>query len=150
MEVFPIAPVAVRGMSGLWVVPALVVLLVGGALGASIWGAMSSRFEVTPAGLHLRGDFYGRRIPMAALQTDRAERVNLDVRVDLRPRWKTMGTGLPGYKAGWFRLGNGEKALVYLTDRTRAVYLPTTEGYSVLVSPADPEAFLAALRRQPQ
>ncbi len=150
MEVFPIAPAAVRGMSGLVVVPALVLLVVGGLLGASVWGAMSSRFEVTPEGLRLRGDFYGRMVPMAALQTARAERVNLDVRADLRPGWKTMGTGLPGYKAGWFRLGNGEKALVYLTDPTRAVYLPTTEGYSVLVSPADPEAFLAALRRQPQ
>ena len=56
------------------------------------------------------------------------------------------GTGLPGYQAGWFRLRNGEKALVYLTDRGRAVYVPTTAGYSVLLSPAEPDAFLAALR----
>jgi hypothetical protein len=36
--------------------------------------------------------------------------------------------------------------LVYLTDRTRAVAIPTNLGFSVLVSPADPENFLAALR----
>jgi hypothetical protein len=56
-----------------------------------------------------------------------------------------MGTGLPGYQAGWFRLRNGEKALVYLTDRRRAVYVPTTAGYDVLLSPEDPDGFLRAL-----
>ena len=57
-----------------------------------------------------------------------------------------MGTGLPGYQAGWFRLRNGEKALLYLTDRARAVYIPTTAGYSLLLSPADPDGFLSQLR----
>jgi hypothetical protein len=56
-----------------------------------------------------------------------------------------MGTGLPGYQAGWFRLRNGDRALLYLTDRSKAVYVPTTEGYGVLLSPAEPEQFLAAL-----
>ena len=45
---------------------------------------------------------------------------------------------------------SGEKALVYMTDRTRAVYVPTTAGYSVLVSPADPEAFVSAVRGMAQ
>ena len=53
---------------------------------------------------------------------------------------------MPGYQAGWLRLKNGERALVYLTDKTRAVYIPTTEDYSVLVSPDEPDAFLSALR----
>jgi Leu/Phe-tRNA-protein transferase len=57
-----------------------------------------------------------------------------------------MGTGLSGYQAGWFRLANGEEALVYLTDRRRAVFVPTTAVYSVRLSPADPDAFLSALR----
>jgi len=45
------------------------------------------------------------------------------------------------------RLGTGEKALLYLTDRSRAVYIPTLAGYSVLLSPDDPDAFLGALAR---
>jgi hypothetical protein len=56
-----------------------------------------------------------------------------------------MGTGLPGYQSGWFRLANGESALVYLTDRSKAVHIPTTLGYSLLLSPDDPDGFLAAL-----
>ena len=35
---------------------------------------------------------------------------------------------------------------LYLTDRRKAVYIPTTEGYSVLISPSDPDGFLSALR----
>jgi hypothetical protein len=34
-----------------------------------------------------------------------------------------------------------------MTDRTKAVYVPTSGGYSVIVTPADPDAFVAALRR---
>jgi hypothetical protein len=73
-------------------------------------------------------------------------RVVLAREAELQPTRRTMGTGLPGYQAGWFRLRNGEKALLYLTDQARAVYIPTTLGYSVLLSPVDPDAFLAALR----
>jgi hypothetical protein len=57
-----------------------------------------------------------------------------------------MGTALPGYQSGWFRLRNGEKALLYLTDRSRAVYIPTAEGYAVVLSPIDPDGFLTALK----
>ena len=51
-----------------------------------------------------------------------------------------------GHAACWFRLRNGEKALLYLTDRARVVYLPTRDGYSVLVSSHAPERLLSALR----
>jgi hypothetical protein len=54
---------------------------------------------------------------------------------------------LPGYASGWFDLASGESALLYLTDRQRAVYVPTDLGFSLLLSPRDPDAFLAALRR---
>ena len=40
---------------------------------------------------------------------------------------------------------NGDKALLYLTDASRAVHVPTTEGYSIILSPADPDAFVAAM-----
>jgi hypothetical protein len=60
-----------------------------------------------------------------------------------------MGTGLPGYRAGWFRLNNGERSLVYVTDWARVVYVPTSEGYSVLLSTPDPSALAEALRPSP-
>jgi hypothetical protein len=119
-----------------------VIVLVGG----TVVGARGARFEVSPTGLALHGDWYGRTIPSGQIRGQDARRVDFAAEPELAPKWRTMGTGLPGYQAGWFRLRNGEKALLYLTDRSRAVYVPTTAGYSLLLSPADPERFLSAVR----
>jgi hypothetical protein len=125
---------------------AVVLVPVGVLLGGTLLGARAARFEVSPAGLELHGDWYGRSIPSGQIRGQDAKRVDFATEPDLAPKWRTMGTGLPGYQAGWFRLKNGEKALLYLTDRSRAVYVPTTAGYGLLLSPADPDRFLSAVR----
>lgn len=137
----------------LWVVVPVAVLLVltialvGGALAYTLAGSRHARFEVSPAGLRLRGDLYGRLIPATALRTEAARAVDLRAEAALQPVSRTGGTAVPGYRAGWFRLRNGERALLYLTDPTRVAYVPTRAGYSVLLSVADPAALLASLRR---
>ena len=145
MQVFAIAPAAMKGFVLLWGVLVLVLSIAFGAVALATSGARTARFEVSSEGLRLRGDLYGRLIPIGELRLDQARRIQLDAASELAPRRRTMGTGLPGYQAGWFRLVNGQKALVYLTDRSRAVYVPTTAGYDVLLSPADPDSFLKAL-----
>ena len=50
---------------------------------------------------------------------------------------------MPGLRAGWFRLRNNERALVYLTNPFHVTYLPTKEGYVLLISTT---ALLDALR----
>jgi len=145
MQVFTIAP---AGLKTLWLVgpiPLLVLVLVCGVLGATPVGARTAQFEVSHEGLRLRGDWYGRLIPASELVVDAARRVDLELSRELAPGRKTMGTGVPGYRSGWFRLRNGDRARLYLTGRRRAVYIPTTAGYSVLISPAEPDAFVAAL-----
>ena len=129
-------------------IPAIILIHGTVVLVASLTGARNARFEVTPTGLRLRGDLYGRFIPADQLKRDSIVRVDFSRTPRLQPRTRTIGTALPGYRAGWFRLGNGEKALLYLTDSKRAVYVPTTAGYSVLLSPDDPDAFVAAMRGQ--
>ena len=145
MAVFPIAPADSRYF---WLlIPVIVILLAAIALLAtSLRGAHASRFEIRADGLRLEGDLYGRLLPKSQLRVDLARRVDLTREEQLRPKWRRIGTALPGYQSGWFRLRNGEKALLYLTDRARAVYIPTTAGYSLLLSPADPDGFLAQLR----
>lgn len=146
IETFPIVPGQVRM---LWVIgPLLLVILIPGVLLVlTLRGSKDARFEVSAAGLRLRGDMYGRMIPAAALRVDDARAVDLNVDRSLAPSVRTGGTALPGYRAGWFRLRSGERALLYLTDQSHVAYVPTREGYSVLVSVADPPAFVAALRR---
>jgi PH (Pleckstrin Homology) domain-containing protein len=146
MEIFPIAPAATRTLWLLPLVLAAVLVPVIALVGASMLGSRAAHFDVSPAGLRLRGDWYGRLIPAAQIRADEVKRVDFAVDQALTPRRRTMGTGLPGYKAGWFRLENGERALLYLTDTSRAVYVPTTAGYSLLLSPEQPEAFVSAVR----
>jgi hypothetical protein len=145
MHVFTIAP---AGMKPLWALlpVALILIAVFSLLAVSVWGSRGARFEVSAAGLQLSGDLYGRFIPAESLRLDAARRVDLAAAPHLQPKRRTLGTGLPGYQSGWFRLANGESALLYLTDRRKAVYLPTAFGYSLLISPDDPDAFVSALR----
>jgi hypothetical protein len=146
LETFPIVPAHSRS---LWILVAFMVVLfagIGGMLLATARGAYASRFEVSDAGLRLRGDLYGRFIPAASIRGDAVRVVDLGLAPDLTPRRRTFGTAVGGYQSGWFRLGNGEKALIYLTDRSRVVYVPTTAGYSVLMSAHSPERLAERLR----
>jgi hypothetical protein len=110
------------------------------------WSMQNVRFTVSNEGLRLQGDLYGRLIPLKSLRLDEAVVTNLNTDTEHQPTRRTMGTGLPGYSAGWFKLRNGTKALLYVTDRTRVARIPTTEGYTVLLSVDDPAALLTELR----
>lgn len=147
MEVFTIAAADTKMLWLIGLIPLGVLVLVGAILGASINGARSSTFEVSSEGLRIRGDWYGRVIPASQLVPGTARRVDLALSPELTPGRRTMGTGLPGYQAGWFRLRNGDRALLYLTDRSKAVYVQTTDGYGVMLSPSEPEKLVAALNR---
>ena len=147
VESFPIAPASSRSL-WFFIPIALALLAAAATLAITALALRRARYEVSPAGLALRGDVYGRRLIAAAdLDAASARIVDLDREPELALRWRTLGTGLPGYKAGWFRLRNGEKALVSLTDTRRVVYVPTSRGFALLLSPAQPDSFLAALRR---
>lgn len=143
-ESFQIVP---AGLKPLWLVaPVAVLLLLAIAiLGRAAVAANQARFELSAAGLRLRGDIYGRFIPARELRTEAAEQIDLRERPEFAPRSRTGGSSLPGYRAGWFRLRNGERALLYLTDPTRVVRIPTRSGYVVQLSVAEPERFLRAL-----
>ena len=145
-ETFHIVPATARG---LWIVLGLVMLLLMLVLFTivkSARGAQASTFELSPGGLRVRGDLYGRFIPSSALRGDAARRFDERTDSGLLPVVRRFGTAMPGYQSGWFRLRNGEKALLYLTDRSRAVYVPTRSGYSLLLSVTEPDRFLARLR----
>lgn len=143
-----------------WIVPAppkslwflVVIMVVLAAVMALMLlvasGTRRSRFELTDSALRLRGDLWGRTLPYDSLDIDRTRLVDLRLEPSLTPDSRRMGTGLPGFQSGWFRLRSGEKALLYLTDRSRALYIPTRNGYSLLLSPRDPDLMLEELRQR--
>jgi hypothetical protein len=145
-ETFRMIP-AGNGM--FWVVGIAAVVLAG-VLALLAWFAASSKdvaLVVEPGALVIRGGPYGRRLPLAELDLERARAVDLTRERDLQPRWKTNGASLPGLQQGWFRLRNKSKALLFVTDRTRVLHVPTTRGWDLEVSVEDPGALLAALRK---
>jgi hypothetical protein len=144
-QVFPIIPAS----SGVFAVLIPVVVLMLALVVLFAYFAYSSRhvrFEAGEEGLKIVGDLYGRTIPASELIADQARALDLTLDRDHALAWRTNGVGLPGYKSGWFRLRNGEKALVFVTDARRVAYVPTRAGYSVLMSVAEPDRFVEAIR----
>ncbi len=139
MNVYQMAPHGSRGV--LWAVLVFLVVLV-----LVLISLRAPKFETSSEGMRIRGSPFGREIPAAALQLESARIVNLRESPDLAPKWRTMGVGLPGYRAGWFRLKNGEKALVFLGRGEQALYIPTSEGYSLLIAPEDLAGCLRTLK----
>ena len=131
------------------ILAALSLLLVGFAA-MTVWMTWSTTargtLRVGDGKLELRVPVYGRTMPIASLDLEQAQVVALDATPELRPRWRTNGIGLPGYQVGWYRLRNGSKALLAVTSRERVLYVPTREGYALLVSVERPDDVLRALR----
>jgi len=143
-KVFQLVPASDKT---LWVLGGIAFLLIGilCLLGYLAYSSRHIRFEISPEGLTISDRLYGRTISAESLVVEEAKRVDLSGVSEYRLRIRTNGVGLPGYRAGWFRLQSGEKALVFVTDLERVVYVPTREGYSVLLSVVAPEEFLEAL-----
>lgn len=142
-QVFSIVPASSRVF---WVLGPLALFLVGTLVlfGYFAYSSMHTRFVLSERGLEIRGALYGRQVPASDILPG-ARIVDLRTNRQLAPRLRTNGVGLPGYRAGWFRLGNGEKALLFVTDPSRVVYIPTSAGYSLLLSPDQPEELLERL-----
>ncbi|HUL49622.1 MAG TPA: hypothetical protein VLT79_06390 [Gemmatimonadales bacterium] len=126
--VFHIVPAGVGPLYFLVPIFPLLAFVVG-LLGMTAYGSQRERFVLSDAGLDFRGDIYGRRVPWSALRVQDARVVDLAREAALRPRSR-------------------QRALVFLTARHRALYVPTTAGYVLFLSPDYPEAMLAELRRR--
>lgn len=127
---------------------AALVLILGLFLG---WLALSLGYPsvlLSDKGLRLNVPLYGRIIPSAEIAVNQARIVDLNDEAPLTPRFRTNGIGLPGYRVGWFRLRNGDKALAAITRFKQVLYVPTTRDYSLLLSVAEPEELLRALQLQ--
>ena len=145
-ETFTIAPAASKA---LWSIAAVAVLLLALLLlfGFFALSSRATRFELSPEGLAIRRTLYGRTVPWPSLDVARARVVSLRDAPELQPTLRTNGLGLPGYQAGWFRLRREGRGLLFVTDPTRVVALPTRDGYTLLLSVREPATFLDALRR---
>lgn len=146
MDVFAITPASSKP---LWFIAVICIILavVFMALVYTAYSSQKSRVEINHDRIRLVGDFWGREIPFNSLKVSDARILDLHRKTELALKRRTLGTGLPGYASGWFKLRNGEKALVYLSRRTDVAYVPTTEGYSLLLSVDNPHQFIETLQK---
>ena len=72
--------------------------------------------------------------------------VNLAAEPALQLRRRTNGLALPGVRLGWFRLASDERALVFIARGETVLYVPTSDGFPVLLETPDAAGLLAALR----
>ena len=113
-----------------------------GALLCAVTGWMMWRTEIVLEQNYLRitAGFYARQVPHSSIDLSSSEIVDFAARTELEPGLRTNGVGLPGYRVGWYRLKNGDRAFVVLTGG-RVMYLPLRRGESLLLSINRPSVF---------
>lgn len=121
------------------------------ALTLALWfvldrAMLRHRLQLSSQRLEVKSSFYSQSLPLSDLKLDEARVIDLEERIEFRPRIKTNGYALPGFKSGYFRLKNGHKAFVAMAGERRVLWLPTTRGRDLLLQPRQPEALLLRLR----
>lgn len=140
--------VAMRG-GGAWESPSAwtgpVLLVVVACLMPALLRRRSVRLE--DGTLVVRAGFNTRRVAVRDLDVDKARVVDLAERTELQPVLKGFGTGLPGFRAGWFIThGDHRRVFCLLTGRERVLVLEPRDGRPFLLSLEDPQALLSQLR----
>ena len=143
-KVFSIIPLPLSALWGFFLVIFLCVALAGFIAYLAV-SARNIAFTIDEGGLRIRGGLYGRYIEKASIRQGEIELLDLRNYPDLQPKRRINGLHLPRYKIGWFRLKNGVKALIFLIDNSQAIFIPTRNGYSVLLSPDHPEEFVRTI-----
>lgn len=135
---------AVPGMPALFIATFLPIIVIFAVVAMA---TRNTRFNISSKGLEITGGWCGQSLAWSELDVANARLVRFTAEPGLKPKWKTMGLAMPGCSAGWFRLYNKSKALIFLTDKNEAIYLPTRKEFSVLLSSTDNPALLEALKQ---
>jgi hypothetical protein len=143
MQEFPIAPFT----SYLFYIVGGIVAVIAAVAFYFAYSIHNCSVVVEGDKLEIKALFYGRTLERSKLKVEEARLVNLANEPELQPKKRRNGLSLSQFRLGMFQLANGEDALLCLSNPEGAVYIPTSVGYSLLVSPSDPKGFLAAVRR---
>jgi len=98
--------------------------------------------------IEIASSLHTRRLALSELDLRQARVVDLAERSELRPRLKLLGMGLPGFRSGWFLLGNGRRGFVATAGGTRVLWIPTHKGHDLLLELQQPQAALEELRKR--
>lgn len=125
----------------LWTLPVVI------AVGPFLFLLMRRR-RVTVDGdtLEIRATLHTLRVVVADLDLAAARVVDLSVARELRPLFRRFGFGMPGFRAGHYRLWSRQRGFCLLTATDRVLALPERSGRIILISLERPQALLDELR----
>jgi hypothetical protein len=130
------------------VISFIIVLLVGLMFIGFINASKNSKVLIQNNMLSIKSFIYSKNIQIDAIQKNKIEKINLTKDNPLSPKIRINGVGLPGYYlAGWFKLNNGNKAFLQVTRKNDVLYIPTNQGYDLLLSVQNPDQFIAELSK---
>ena len=125
------------------------VAAVGIALAAMLYSPGAPGYTLTPNSLSIHDRFYPVSIDADSVDVAGIHVVDIDRDKDWQPTMRTNGFSNSHYHAGWFRVAGGQKVRMYRTNSTRLVLLPPkSDGSAVLYEVADPDNFVAEVRRE--
>jgi hypothetical protein len=111
-----------------------------------LWNMSRNEVRVAGDSLEIRAGFYSHRVRLRELKPEEAILLPGDRQGAHQPRWRQNGIGLPGYRAGWFKLRNGATAFLLMTG-SEGIAVPAQDGTWVFLSPERPAEFLEMLSR---
>ncbi len=113
------------------------------------WFYLSARrtdFVLLEGYLLIRNSAHGKHFTYDELKVEKARVVDLPTESQYRTKGKIFAISAFFFRGGAFYLRSGEKAHVFCTSAPRAVYIPTHGSHALLLGPAEPAVFLAALQ----
>lgn len=96
--------------------------------------------------LEVKTGFNRCQVAYVELKLDEARVLDLGERTEFKPMLKLNGTGLPGFRSGWYLLRDRSRAFVAITGGPRVLWIPTRKSHALLLQPQQPQVLLETLR----
>lgn len=144
----PMVPADTMSVWTFFIIMAFLIAIVG-VFGWFLYWSKHTRFQIQDSQLVIEGGLYSRTIALSAIDEASMGLLDYEQAPALKPRMRVKGIGLSGYKSGWYKLMNDEKALLHISDESSMLAFKVTgeeQPYWVFMSIAEPEDFVLVLR----
>lgn len=109
------------------------------------YAAYNIKYVIDKDSISIKNTLYGRTIKKSIILKKGVASVELNKHSIYKPVIRCNAVGMPGFGAGWFMLKNKQDGLLFVTDRSKVVCIPT-QKYILLISVENPVEFLQAIK----
>jgi hypothetical protein len=130
-----------------------ILLAVFGVFILTLYQSYNSQLEWDDNSVSFNVPLYSQDFTVSDIDWQASYIADLAIQTQLQPKWRINGLGLPGYALGWFKLQNGNKALLSVVaaenGTQKVVIVPIIDkDYVIMISVEQPDTALALLHTQ--